>query len=164
MNAYALTRLLLLVLAAMGSAAPATDQLISVLHAQPPDPCTAKSRDDMSSGIRIYPDGESDEQLRGVMGGLATVFLKKGAELVAPQNTTAVYTAVFYGGAPINEVGIYGYEFTIPIDATLFEAHEELNVKLHVIDGKLLLVLWSEKAEAAMACFRALDALIGERF
>lgn len=155
-----LAKLTLFFLVASVAENSAAAGIISEIHANPPEQCIAKSRDDMSSGIRNKPDGDSDEQWRGVMGAFAAVFLQKGAELMAPQNTTSVYTAVFYGGDPINEAGIYGYEFGIPIDSAMFQAREELNGKLHVVDGNLLPVLWSEKAQAAQECYRALDERI----
>ena len=109
---------------------------------------------------QYQPDGESDEQLRGVMGGLAAMFLVKGADLMAARNTTAVYTAVFYTRDPANEIGLYGYEFATPIDATMFEAHGELNGELHVLGNRMLIVLWRERSETTVECFQAISNVL----
>ena len=142
-------------------AALAKDQrtagLIAAIHSKPPQPCIAKTVEDRSSGIAILPGGKSDEQWRRIMGGFAAVFLEKGAELMAPQNTTAVYTAVFYEEHPINEIGIYGYDFAIPIAAEMFSPRDGLNGRFIVVDGRLLILLWRENSEKTVACFRALE-------
>lgn len=131
--------------------------LIAGLHADPPPACAAKPVGDMSSGIAIFPDGRTDEQLRGVMGWMATMLLDRGRELLAPANTTTVYTAVFYQDAPVNEVGIYGYEFSIPITQDMFEAAPGGNGRFIVIGEHLLLLLWHESLDRTAACFHALE-------
>jgi hypothetical protein len=134
-----------------------TAGLIAAIYSEPPQPCIAKRVEDKSSGIAIFPSGKSDEQLRRIMGGFAAVFLEKGAELLAPQNTTAVYTAVFYEEQPINEIGIYGYHFAIPITAEMFSPRKGLNGRFIVVDSRLLILLWRENSEKTVACFRALE-------
>lgn len=134
----------------------AEDNLISRLHANAPQPCVAKSTDDRSSGIAIFPQGKSDEELRGIMGGIASIFLSQGAPLMAPNNTVAVYTAVFYEENPINEIGIYAYKFADPIKPDMFTAKEELNGKIFVIDNQLLVLLWHEDYVKTARCFNAI--------
>ena len=94
------------------------------------------------------------------MGGLAAVFLSKGAVLMAPINTKTVYAAVFYQEKPINEIGIYGYEFAIPIDSSMFKAHGELNGKVFVLDNRMLILLWHESLERTAECFQALGNIL----
>jgi hypothetical protein len=107
--------------------------------------------------MAVFPDGKTDEQLRGVMGGIAAMFLSRGAGLMSPDNTEVVYTAVFYQGRPIDEIGIYAYQFKEPIAADMFEAHEGVNGKLLVLNSNLLVLLWHEKLERTEQCFVALE-------
>jgi len=133
-----------------------TDNLIADIHANPPAECTAKSVNDKSSGIAIFPNGKTDEELRGVMGGLASMFMSEGGSRMSPSNTQVVYTAVFYEQKPINEIGIYGYKFVEPISPDMFVAHKELNGDLFVVSSRLLVLLWHEKYERTARCYEAL--------
>ena len=136
------------------------NHLIAALHANAPVPCIAKDIEDKSSGISRYPNGKADEQLRGVMGGLASMFLSEGSERMSPDKTDMVYTAVFYEGDPIFEVGIYAYRFTDSIDANMFEAHDGINGKFFVLNNQLLVLLWHEKLEKTERCFIALESAL----
>ena len=46
--------------------------IIAGLHKAPPAPCISKATDDMSSGMRIYPDGITREEVRNVMAWVAS--------------------------------------------------------------------------------------------
>lgn len=153
--------LLQLVFAFLSSSAGGIEKdFIAKLHANPPPPCIAKRTDDKSSGIAMFPDGNRDEQLRGILGRLAAMFLSKGAALMAPSNTKTVYTAVFYQEKPINEIGVYGYEFAIPLDSSMFKAHGELNGKVFVLDNHTLILLWHESLERTAECFQVLGNIL----
>jgi hypothetical protein len=150
-----------MVAAALGISVPysgaAETELVAAIHSNPPPPCVAKGVEDMSSGIAIYPDGKAGEELRGVMGGLASMFLSKGAQRMHPDNTDRVFTAVFYEGKPIDEIGIYAYRFRKPINEDMFQAHEGANGKVLVLNNRLLVLLWHEKLERTERCFVALE-------
>ena len=133
-------------------------ELIAELHANPPSPCVAKPVGDMSSGIAIVPTGETREQVRGIMGRIASFVLGAGASYMTAENIQVVYTAVFYEAEPINEVGIYAYKFAETIDRDMFRSNPELNGKLFVIDQNLLVILWYEDRTAR--CFSAIDAFL----
>jgi hypothetical protein len=113
--------------------------------------------------MAFFPDGRTDEQLRGVMGAMASRFLSRGAELMSPDNTEVVYTAVFYQGRPIDEIGIYAYRFKEPITSDMFEAHEGINGKLLVLNTNLLVLLWHEKLARTEQCFVALENALLEK-
>ena len=133
-----------------------TFDLIAQLHASAPTPCIAKALDDKSSGIANFPGGKTDEELRGIMGGLAAMFLATGGSRMSSKNTQVVYTAVFYEGQPINEIGIYGYKFAEAISPSMFTAHEGLNGQLFVIAERLLILLWHENYKKTARCYEAL--------
>ena len=137
-----------------------TDNLIAELHANPPPACTAKSIYDKSSGISIFPGGKTDHQLRGVMGGLASMFLAEGGSRMSANNIQVVYTAVFYEQQPKNEIGLYGYKLSEVISPSMFVAHEELNGQLFVIGNRLLVLLWHENYKKNARCYEALKKLL----
>ena len=145
------------ILLIFASGASFAGDVVARIHANPPAPCVAKSIGDMSSGIAIFPNGKTDEQLRGIMGGLASPFLAEGAERMSPANTDVVYTAVFYQGRPIDEIGIYAYRFKEPIGPQMFKAHEGMNGKILVLNDRLLVLLWHERLERTAHCFAALE-------
>jgi hypothetical protein len=152
------------ILLIFASGASFAGDLVARIHANPPAPCVAKSIGDMSSGIAIFPNGKTDEQLRGIMGGLASLFLAEGAERMSPANTDVVYTAVFYQGRPIDEIGIYAYRFKERIGPQMFKAHKGMNGKILVLNDRLLVLLWHERLERTAHCFAALEqALLGTR-
>jgi hypothetical protein len=72
------------ILLIFASGASFAGDVVARIHANPPAPCVAKSIGDMSSGIAIFPNGKTDEQLRGIMGGLASLFLAEGSIRAGP--------------------------------------------------------------------------------
>lgn len=133
------------------------DSIIEKLHLHPPEPCVSKSVNDKSSLIAINPAGETREEIRDHMGAIASIFLSSGSEYMSSKYVKIVYTAVFYENEPINETGIYGYQFKKPIDSNKFEANTDLNGKLFVIDNRLLVLLWHEDIKKTGLCFAAMD-------
>lgn len=90
------------------------------------------------------------------MGGMASVFLSMGAIHMTPKNIDVVYTAVFFEDKPINEIGIYAYQFNKPVNINMFTAHRELNGKFFVIHEKLLVLLWHEDYKKTARCFSSI--------
>lgn len=131
--------------------------LIAELHNQPPMPCVSKSTDDTSSFIRIAPKGVTSAETRDHMAAFASIFLSSGANHMTSKYIDTIYTAVFYEKEPINEVGIYGYRFERRINSNMFKAKPELNGKLFVINGTLLVLLWHEDIRKTGQCFSAME-------
>ena len=75
--------------------------------------------------MRIMPDGNTREQVRGVVGWMGAVVLQSGKQYMTSKNIDVIYTAVFYQDKPINEVGIYGYKFNITIDKSMFKVIDD---------------------------------------
>lgn len=160
------TRAVLLVLLSLlwQSNTPAEGtSLVADLYANPPPPCVAKGVEDMSSLIAIDPAGSTREELVGIMGSIASIFLSAGANHMTAENIEAVYTAVFFEEEPINEVGIYAYKFRGQIDQAMFSPREELGGKFFVIGRNLLVLLWRERSARQTRCFSELDAILSDK-
>lgn len=137
--------------------------VVAELHSNPPSPCVAKDIEDMSSGIAIVPTGNTHDEVWGIMGAMASVFLSAGASLMTAKNIEVVYTAVFFENEPRNEIGIYAYKFKERIDKSMFSPRPELNGKFFVIDRNLLVLLWHEDYDKTARCFEAMDKLLTEK-
>jgi hypothetical protein len=138
------------------------NDLIAGIHNNPPSPCVSKPAGKMASGVRNFPHGQTREQVRGVMGWMGSHFLASGAEYMTSKFIDVVYTSMYFQDKPINEVGIYGYEFNIFIDENMFQANEELQNRgrIMVIGNHLLLLLWHEKR--AQECYAAMEVRLEE--
>lgn len=137
--------------------------LVAQLHSNPPPPCIAKGIEYRSSGIAISPSGNTREEVRGIMGGIASLVLRAGASYMTAKNIEVVYTAVFFVGESKNEIGIYAYKFREQIDPNMFRASPELNGKIFVIDRNLLVILWHETYDETARCFSAMDKLLTDK-
>ena len=138
------------------------NNLIAEIHSHPPHACVSKSIHDSSSGMRIMPNGNTREQVRGVVGWMASVFLKSGKQFMTPKYIDVIYTAVFYQDKSINEVGIYGYRFNITIDESMFKAIDDFHGRIMVINDDLLLLLWHEDIRKTEKCYSALEDRLDE--
>ena len=138
------------------------NDLIAGIHDNPPSPCVSKPAHKMASGVRNFPHGKTDEQIRGVMGWMGSHFLGAGAQYMTSKFIDVVYTSMYYQDKPINEVGIYGYRFNMVIDENMFAANEELRNRgrILVIGNHLLLLLWHEKRTGK--CYAAIEARLEE--
>lgn len=137
--------------------------LVADLYANPPPPCLAKGIEDRSSLIAIDPSGSTREELVGIMGSMASIFLDAGANHMTARNIETVYTAVFFEDEPVNEIGIYAYKFRDQIDQSMFSPREEPGGKFFVIDRNLLVLLWREQSVKTTRCFSALDGILGDK-
>jgi len=133
------------------------ESVILNLHSSPPNACIAKPTDDRSSLIAITPGGDTREEVIVHMAAMASIFLSSGREYMTSKNITAVYTAVFFEGEPINEVGVYAYRFRNKIDAEMFTPVPELNGRIFVLGRHLLVLLWREDVAKTGGCFLALE-------
>jgi hypothetical protein len=136
------------------------DTLIADIHKTPPSPCISKSIDDTSSGMRTYPDGITREDVRNTMAWIASKLVISGKQYLDSKHIDTVYTAVFYENKPVNEIGIYGYRFASPVEPDDFKAIPELNGRLFVINGKLLIFLWHEELSKTERCFSAIEKIL----
>ncbi len=91
------------------------------------------------------------------MGMFVSPALESGAHLLSSKDVVAVYTAVFYQDASINEVGIYAYQLRNAVAPGTFVTSEGFNGNVRVLEGRLLVVLWHEKLDRTRACFEAMD-------
>jgi len=134
--------------------------LIAKIYKSPPSPCISKAIDDMSSGMRLHPDGITREEVRSTMAWMASKFVTTGKQYLTSKHIDTVYTAVFYENEPINEIGIYGYRFISPIQPNDFKANPEFHGRLFVLNGELLILLWHEEFSKTARCFSAIDKLL----
>ncbi len=154
---------LLLVLALAGGASvhAAERELLARLYDVPPSPCLAVPHDAPTALVAIAPEGIAREETVAHLAAMGGLFLARGAERMTPRHIETVFTAVFYQEMPANEVGAYGYLFREPVDVAMFAGHEELNGRVFVVGGRLLVLLWHEGLDRAGACYAALAERIG---
>jgi len=133
--------------------------IIATLHKSPPSPCVSKAPDDRSPGYITHPEGITRQDIIQVQTWIASLIVDSDRDLLSPQsarNIDTVYTAVFYEKESINEVGIYAYRFIHPIRQDDFRPKPDLNGRLFVIKGELLVLLWHKDKNRTAQCFAAL--------
>lgn len=143
---------------ALGGAAATSP--ITDLYEQPPSPCVAKSPLKGDPPLAPFvPYGSDDPVFVDHMAKLGTMFFDDGQELLEIASFDAIYTAFFQLRPHGYEVGVYGYEFSQPIDASRFKERERSDFEVHFLDGSFLALVWHDAPDSD-ACFDAINSAL----